>query len=717
MAFSDAAHITRSLERLNDAEDRTDVEAVRMLNNDDNLPGKGHHDEGKYYLPVRVVSQSVAEDSVKDVVSGDPNATSGRSPNTLCGIGPCTPAWAQKLANLPLFAVIYGVAGIWMTTLSSLLASQITSIERHLGLSTTNTGMILSANDVGYLVAVMIGSHVGKYLHIPRTLSVSAIVFGCSCAVMALGRLSDVHATKAVMGQNSNSSKAGTTNQQLQYLCKIPDNLPEVNMTSWDAFAMNVSTPTESPTPRSTTGIPGLGLSWAFWLMLLSAACGGMVKSYRLPLFTYYLERNVKDASRSAFLLGTSFTTMVFGPPIAMLLGAYTSSLYVDLKDSDMSQYDQRWVGAWWLGFLIVGVACIVSALPVMCFPRQLTHGRNCDQAAEEAKTAQRPQKKIIAAAKQILADLPQSLRRIFRRPVYILMLVSGTLDAFIIAGTMGFLQKYIETQFNKTPQEVSISLGILIIFTLATGTFLGGVLVTRLKLGLRGCVIAMVLRSISLMSIQCLYFVFGCGNVHFADNSAEAEVCHCDEESILIVCGDNQMNYLSPCLAGCTNGSQNLFSNCSAIQDGGQQARPGLCDDGCPFFEYFISTYCFLTFLSCMGIIPGYMAVIRSVNPTDQALALGTGAFWQTLLGTLPAPVLVGKVIDSTCQIWSPGRGYCLLYDRDAFRVRFLGLNQAIRVVDILVMLVLVWLVVARKIGSGVITANRNKKNRRENE
>ena len=33
---------------------------------------------------------------------------------------------------------------------------------------------------------------------------------------------------------------------------------------------------------------------------------------------------------------------------------------------------DPAWVGAWWIGFLVMGLVAIIMSLPLMAFPRTL---------------------------------------------------------------------------------------------------------------------------------------------------------------------------------------------------------------------------------------------------------------------------------------------------------------------------------------------------------
>ncbi|KAH9491422.1 hypothetical protein Btru_032139 [Bulinus truncatus] len=518
----------------------------------------------------------------------------------------CPSSWTQKLSSLPVFVICYGIAGIWMTTLGSLLGSQITSIERHLGLSSSKTGLILSSNDIGYLMAVLFGSHIGKYLHIPRCLSISGLVFGISVIAMSFGRLEE---PKVWLREIKNE----TTETGSRYLCSVDDMMTYSN----EGNITDGSLPSMRPTAQVTSQ----ALSWAFWLFVVSAMVGGMVKSYRIPLLTHYVESNIKDKSRSGMFIGSSFTAMVFGPPIALLLGSYISSLPVDLQDTTMSKYDQRWVGAWWLGFVIVGGGSVLFSLPVLFFPKQI-------RPAPELKNEQN--KKV----KNVFIDLPKSVVRIFRRPVYILALIGGCIEGMAFSGWFAFSQKYIETQFNRTTQQVSMTTGIIVIFSLAVGTFLGGFLTSRFKLQLRGCAIFTLVICVVSAALDSLYLLFGCDNSQVLgldeSRTLSAQICGCSSDTFF-VCGDNNVDYRSPCMAGCTNVSDMVFGNCSEINGG--QARPGLCSLNCPFFIPFMVIYCVGMFIGCSGIVPGFLMVVRSVESRDQSLATGASAFCQTLV------------------------------------------------------------------------------------
>lgn len=64
-----------------------------------------------------------------------------------------------------------------------------------------------------------------------------------------------------------------------------------------------------------------------------------------------------------------------------------------------------------------------------------------------------------------------------------------------------------------------------------------------------------------------------------------------------------------------------------------------------------------------------------RSVNEEERSFALGMQFVIFRLFGYIPAPILFGNLIDSTCLFWKSTcgekGGRCLLYDIEQFRYR----------------------------------------------
>jgi len=54
--------------------------------------------------------------------------------------------------------------------------------------------------------------------------------------------------------------------------------------------------------------------------------------------------------------------------------------------DPDIGANDPRWIGAWWLGFVICAACLVIWALPLSMFPPQLTGYSNDVMTTHEDK-------------------------------------------------------------------------------------------------------------------------------------------------------------------------------------------------------------------------------------------------------------------------------------------------------------------------------------------
>ncbi len=63
----------------------------------------------------------------------------------------------------------------------------------------------------------------------------------------------------------------------------------------------------------------------------------------------------------------------LIGPASGFLLSSYCLSWYENpLVDPGFSRTDPRFIGAWWLGFILVGILLILVSLPLFAFPVEI---------------------------------------------------------------------------------------------------------------------------------------------------------------------------------------------------------------------------------------------------------------------------------------------------------------------------------------------------------
>ena len=102
----------------------------------------------------------------------------GLPDDMLCGIGPFRTQCLQSCARMGSFVGAYSICGLMTSILSIYIVSQITTIEKQYGLSSSQSGFLLSCNDIGYLMTTLFASYFARKVHIPRCIWVTVVLYG-----------------------------------------------------------------------------------------------------------------------------------------------------------------------------------------------------------------------------------------------------------------------------------------------------------------------------------------------------------------------------------------------------------------------------------------------------------------------------------------------------------------------------------------------------------
>ncbi|CAG5131295.1 unnamed protein product, partial [Candidula unifasciata] len=306
----------------------------------------------------RSSAPAVVKDHTHDNGNGETQHGTGTlevyDEDSYCGIGSCRPPCVQVCKNMTSFSAAVSLASLVASALNSYITSQITTLERHFNFSSSISGFLLSCNDIGYLVTTLFMSYYTRRVHVPRAMALSTAIYGISgilCAVAFFG-----------------------TRDQLSSPPKESFNAPVVFFTQMcqnATTAANLSCGDASTGPRTPFGITEHWKQIAIFILALGMILQGVAKSPRQPFIITYLDDNLPKTKTSVYLgaiVGLSF----FGPALAFALGSVFSGMYITLEETNMTPYDPRFLGAWWLGFVIFGAAGIVVGLPMIFFPKRM---------------------------------------------------------------------------------------------------------------------------------------------------------------------------------------------------------------------------------------------------------------------------------------------------------------------------------------------------------
>uniref|UniRef100_A0A3Q4HY50 Solute carrier organic anion transporter family member n=1 Tax=Neolamprologus brichardi TaxID=32507 RepID=A0A3Q4HY50_NEOBR len=584
-----------------------------------------------------------------------------------------------------LFIVALSFAYFSKALTGTYMKSSITQIERRFDLSSTHIGLIDGSFEMGNLLFLAVVSHFGAKLHRPRLIAVGCFLMAVGAFLTGLthffmGRYRYKYDTVIQVFQNDNLSIAACVDP-----LKTLDHMPEIQ-------------------------IEDSGSSmWIY--VFLGNALRGIGETPVTPLGISYIDDFAK-AENSPFYIACLQTITLLGPMFGFLLGSYCARLYVDIGYVDMESVtitpkDSRWVGAWWMGFLVSSGLLLISSIPFWFLPRSMpkqeseeNHETPVCEILNKTEDAQNNNQNFklteIAKGRVVVWFLP-SLRRLLGTPAYFLFLCGSILKFNAFIGLLTFKAKYMEQQFGQSASRANFLIGVLNLPAVAIGIFLGGLLMKRYKLSVVSG--AQLSFATSFMSYLLMLLQFGtkCDNIPIAgltvsyNGSVEMlfsecnRDCLCSAEEWDPVCSDSGITYISPCMAGCLSssghGKNTVFHNCTCVSTSfpagsSTSVRLGQCPhakDCSRSFTSYMAISVLSSFINALGATPGYMVIIRCITPELKSLALGIQTLVTRTLGGIPAPVYFGALIDSTCLKWSMkscgGRGACRIYNSDMYR------------------------------------------------
>uniref|UniRef100_A0A8B9IW25 Kazal-like domain-containing protein n=1 Tax=Amazona collaria TaxID=241587 RepID=A0A8B9IW25_9PSIT len=161
---------------------------------------------------------------------------------------------------------------------------------------------------------------------------------------------------------------------------------------------------------------------------------------------------------------------------------------------------------------------------------------------------------------------------------------------------------------------------------------------------------------------------------------------CGCSRSMYYPVCGRDEVQYFSPCFAGCAslviNKMKKMYHNCSCIgkperqtglEDLFYEAVSGKCPTQCKLLPLFLTFFFFAVVFTFMAVTP--TTVVRLFRITESSYML------LCFLGTIPGPILFGVAIDNSCTLWDindcNAKGACWVYDNERMAYLLMGISK----------------------------------------
>ncbi|NWQ78250.1 SO1C1 protein, partial [Columbina picui] len=263
--------------------------------------------------------------------------------------------------------------------------------------------------------------------------------------------------------------------------------------------------------------------SYMWIYILLGNMLRGIGETPITPLGISYLDDFAKEEDVPVYV-ACLHTIAMLGPMLGFLLGSLCARLYVDIGFVDLGSItitpqDSRWVGAWWLGFLIGGVTSFLAAIPFCFLPKSL-------KKPEEATNDKTSYGLLENTPTHIsfLSDFYTSLKKVLSNRMYFTFLCCSLLQFNSFIGFITYKPKYMEQQYGQSTSKSNFLIGLTSLPPVGLGIFLGGLIMKKYKMNIIVATKFAFIMSFLAYVSSLLHFFVGCENYMVAGMTVSYE-------------------------------------------------------------------------------------------------------------------------------------------------------------------------------------------------
>uniref|UniRef100_A0A1Q3FNY0 Solute carrier organic anion transporter family member n=1 Tax=Culex tarsalis TaxID=7177 RepID=A0A1Q3FNY0_CULTA len=508
----------------------------------------------------------------------------------LCGLSWWHPGWLQRFATSRSFIMVYGFLGTTQAMAYIYFVITLTTLEKRFKIPSSTTGIILSGNEISQILLSLILSYVGGHRNRPRWIAWGVVFCALSCFILASPHF--------IYGAGENAlqlTKEFLNDQEAEASVLRSQNLTAI-VKSTNRLCLDTFSPKECHDVISVVPLV---------LIFMSQFVLGIGNTLYYSLGQTYLDDNTKKTN-TPLMLAYASSLRTFGPVVGFGLGYFALKIYIDpSKTPVIDSSDPRWLGAWWLGWIILGVAMLFFAALIGLFPKELPKKQEVEKRPRSnmpvvlmndaeafgkeknplsARGVKPEQNNHVvpngedAGASLVefpqLKDFPKALMRLLRNKLLMFNIISGIFYILGSSGYITFLSKYIEVQFHKSTANATVITGPITLFGMVAGFLISGVVISKKKPSPKILLFWNVIVGIGYMMGQFSYLFLTCpdGTMPLVEGRLNLSTvcnsrCHCEGIPYSPVCHeDTGITFFSACHAGCDqwNAKGKYYDQCT---------------------------------------------------------------------------------------------------------------------------------------------------------
>ncbi|XP_028981898.1 solute carrier organic anion transporter family member 2A1 isoform X1 [Diachasma alloeum] len=516
---------------------------------------------------------------------------------TTCGIWCFRGPTFQKFANKRAYVVLYGILGCAFSASYAYFNGTITTMERRFKISSKTTGFITIGTDVSEIFGSVYCYYAGKG-HRPRWMAVGIYLIMLYCCLSMLphflyGPGEDALQLTKKYNRSYHQPDANELqheDRETKFLCNLDHNQTTRCVESDGHFAPPV-------------------------ILFIAQLIGGVGSSLFGTLGVSYMDDNFEKAQTPA-LVSFSYFLRLLGPAAGYSLASFALKFYISpTMRPTITPEDPRWLGAWWMGWIILAVFLFVLGSIVGLYPKVLPRAaarkmllstkrktnnvvvpdesdemnqpvikktwlQSVDTEEHLKRQSSEDQMKQDSETPASLKDMFQTFKRLLTNKILMCNTFAGVFYVLGFHPYWIFMPKYIETQYKQSASFASLVTGTVGLVFSAIGILIAGIVISKFQPKARYLAIwNIVIDVIAVMAIISFVFLGCSANDNQAmvsdslgrQSSCNGE-CHCDYVTYNPVCSEDRRTFVSACHAGCQtvtvkSDGTNIYSNCSCIK------------------------------------------------------------------------------------------------------------------------------------------------------
>lgn len=168
-------------------------------------------------------------------------------------------------------------------------------------------------------------------------------------------------------------------------------------------------------------------------LLFVAQLIAGVGQTLCSTLGISYMDDNIKK-SKTPALMSISFFMRLLGPALGYALASFCLKIYIAPHLTPViNNKDPRWIGAWFIGWIVFAVVLLFFAVAVGMFPKELPRAAVRRRIEEEKvkRGLKQVDKTTVGDTDASIKDMIETFKRLFKNKVFMLMNIGGILHLF----------------------------------------------------------------------------------------------------------------------------------------------------------------------------------------------------------------------------------------------------------------------------------------------